>query len=58
MNMTCPKCKKGEMKLPPAIRPLEPGELERRKEGTKFVCTKCGYEAHPDEIRAANKTSA
>jgi hypothetical protein len=54
MDMTCPKCKKGEMKLPLAITPLQPGELEQRmatKEGTKLICTQCGHKAHPHELR-------
>lgn len=46
-DMKCPKCKEGIMKLPLALKPLKLGELEQRKEGTKFVCTKCGYRAHP-----------
>jgi len=51
INTKCPKCKEGTMKLPLALKPLEPGELEQRKEGTKLICTKCGYRAHPTDLR-------
>ena len=39
----CPKCSEGVMRLPLAIKPLEPGELGSRREGTKLECSKCGY---------------
>jgi len=50
-QMKCPKCKEGIMRLP-----LEPGELERRKEGTKLECSKCGYRAAPHEVYPPKKS--
>ena len=55
-QMKCPKCKEGIMRLPLALKPLEPGELERRKEGTKLECSKCGYRAAPHEVYPPKKS--
>lgn len=54
--MTCPKCKKGEMKL--LVRnkgSLDPATYSG-KGGAKVVCTSCKYEALPSEVRQQNKS--
>jgi hypothetical protein len=50
----CPICKEGVMKLQPATKPLGSGYVD--KGGAKLVCTTCGHQALPSELRKSKNS--